>query len=181
MSPGDLIRELARRGVQVSRRTVQAWTRAGLLPTPETGSLGRARGRFTDYPPDTPAHALAAWWLLSGRAGLGRLTLQAVAEARREALDRDWMFRTDPERAINPRKWPQVAAPRLHVVWLLAYYKALHGWPLDAPARVRYEWHTTGSSLDGTLRHTWVGVRLESVAPDREAVGPSFKRIDAPS
>lgn len=179
MNPDELIKQLAARGVRISRRTLQQWTRAGLLPAPATGSLGRGRGRYTDYPPDAPAHALAAWWLLSGRSGLGRLTLQAVAGARRLGIEVDRMFRTDPERAINPRNWPQVPAPRLHVAWLLAYQKALNGWPLDAPARVHYEWHTTGSSLDGTLRHTWAGLRLEPVPPDKEAVGPSFRRIDA--
>lgn len=178
MSPDEVLWAAESLGIKLSRRTLQQWTKAGLVPEPVTGSLGRGRGRFTDYPPDTTAHVAAAWWLLSGRAGYGRLTIPAIHEARRKAVELDRELRT--RLSAEPTwDWPfseREASPRLHIAWLVAFYKALHGMPLESPARVVYRWQTTGKLQDSSLRQTFAGV---DVLPHRvDAVSLDQRRTD---
>lgn len=177
LSPDEVLGATQALGVKLSRRTLQQWTKDGLVPEPVTGSLGRGRGRFTDYPSDAPAHAAAAWWLLSGRSGYGRLTIPAVREWRSKALDFDRELRT---RLSTEPTWDPFssrdASPRLHIAWLVAFYKARQGMALELPARVIYRWQITGTLQDGTLRAAFVGVDVEEYRTD--VISLNLRRTD---
>lgn len=102
MTPDEVLRALEEKGIRLSRRTLQRWTKARLVPTPMTGSLGRGRGRFTDYPPETPAEAAASWGLLH-QAPYN--SPAQVAEVRMYAL---WPYPADFLRRIGLEPLPEV-------------------------------------------------------------------------
>ena len=67
MSPDEVIERLKDLGVEISRPTLSRYEKQGLIPEPKRGSLGRAGGRFSEYPPETVSEAFAAWSLLHGK------------------------------------------------------------------------------------------------------------------
>lgn len=65
MSPDEVIAEVERLGgPRISRRTLLLWEQEELIPPATRGSHGQGRGRFSDYPPETPQEAFAAAKLL---------------------------------------------------------------------------------------------------------------------
>lgn len=67
MSPDEVIERLKELGVEMSRPTLSRYEKQGLIPKAKRGSLGRAGGRFSEYPPETVPEAFAAWSLLHGK------------------------------------------------------------------------------------------------------------------
>lgn len=65
VTPDEVIREIERLGgPKISRSILLLWEREGLIPAATRGSHGRGKGRYTDYPPETPYEGLAAARLL---------------------------------------------------------------------------------------------------------------------
>lgn len=92
VTPDEVIREIERLGgPRIGRSTLLLWEKKGLIPAATRGSHGRGRGRYADYPPETPAEGLAAARLLQEGIPLGavldreqmiRLTYDEVRSAR---------------------------------------------------------------------------------------------------
>ena len=165
-SPDEVIRELAQRwNIEISRGTLQRWTNAGLVPEPVTGSLGRGRGRFTDYPEGTAEQAAASWWVLH-MPGI-RPAAQMVAEAREAAL-RFHEAATEGGAALRAylrNVTPQVT-PRLEMAWLNAWRKALASWPLDRPARLVYQYAAPAGQRATAENLRFTEVQLEAAEQD---------------
>ncbi|MCM0758123.1 hypothetical protein M7775_05975 [Sporomusa sphaeroides DSM 2875] len=66
MTPDEVIQELQRMNVNITRRTLLRYETAKLIPAATRGGQGRGKGRTTDYPKDTPAEAYVANALLHG-------------------------------------------------------------------------------------------------------------------
>lgn len=177
MTPDEVLAALAELGITISRNTLHRWTKEGLLPEPERGSLGRGRGRFVHYPKEAVAEAAAAWTVL--RYPGVRPSFPVTVDARKTALRFDRELRSnvkavdfssasaDDEIPPHVAWFTQVddmlktSPTRLHVVWLVARAKASRGWPLEKPARVVYAWVVEGD------RNVFSGVRLEEHGEDR--------------
>ncbi len=82
MTPDEVIDELKKNGISLSRRTLLRYEEMQLIPQAERGGLGRGRGRVTNYPPHTVSEAFAAANLL-----LANITREQIALARKEAID----------------------------------------------------------------------------------------------
>ncbi len=166
--PDDVLEGLSRRwGIEISRVTLQRWTKAGLVPEPVTGSLGRGRGRFTIYPEGTLEEAAASWWVL--RLPGFRLSLPVVAEARAAALK---FHKAACENRPSVREYLAAitapSGPKLSLVWLIAWRKAVASYPLDKPAKVTYQWVTTteGRGSELPLGLVFKDVKLEPADAD---------------
>lgn len=61
MSPDEVISELKKRGVSISRKTLYNWEQWGLIP-----SAGFRNSRTTEYPDNTFAYAYASHKFLNG-------------------------------------------------------------------------------------------------------------------
>lgn len=185
LTPDELLEKLAELGITISRNTLHRWTKEGLLPEPERGSLGRGRGRFVHYSKEAVAEAAAAWTVLR-YPGI-RPSFPVVVDARERALLFDRELRnniraldfstvsTDAEEPPHLAWFKQVddmlktGPTRLHVVWLVARTKVQRGWPLEKPARVVYVWTAEAD------RNMFVGIRLEEHDEDR--VGLSVSKV----
>lgn len=64
MSPEEVLNQLVKMGIKVSRSTLLRFEKAELIPTPTRGSTGRGVGRYSDYPQSTPEYFFASWWLI---------------------------------------------------------------------------------------------------------------------
>ncbi len=69
LTPDEVIEKLKDIGIEISRPTLSRYEKQKLIPKPERGSLGRAGGRWTDYPENTIEEAYAAWKLMHGDYG----------------------------------------------------------------------------------------------------------------
>lgn len=81
MTPDEVLAALEKLDVVITRRTLLNWEKWGLIPEPKRGGLGKGKGRFANYPDDTPAEAYAAWFFL-GR----RLKVKNLKDLREAAL-----------------------------------------------------------------------------------------------
>lgn len=185
MTPDELLAELKKLGITISRNTLHRWTKEGLLPEPERGSLGRGRGRFVHYPKEAVAEAAAAWTVL--RYPGVRPSFSVAVDARKRALVFDEKLRNDVKMLDfssvstedeNPPhlSWfkeiddmLKTGPTRLHVVWIVARAKVQRGWPLDKPAKVSYVWTTDGE------QNMFIGLRLKEHDEDR--IGVSVSKI----
>ena len=80
MSPDELLQALGQRyGIEISRATLSRWAALGLIPAPRTGSGGRGRGRWSEYPRAAVHEAYATALMLEFGAPWG-----IVAGARRD-------------------------------------------------------------------------------------------------
>ena len=61
MTPDEVIEKLKNGGVYISRSTLLRYEQAKVIPEPERGADGRGKGRFTNYPNETPAEFFASW------------------------------------------------------------------------------------------------------------------------
>jgi len=82
MTPDEVIDELKKNGISLSRRTLLRYEEMHLIPRAERGGLGRGKGRVTNYPPHTVSEAYTAANLL-----LANITREQIALARKEAID----------------------------------------------------------------------------------------------
>lgn len=82
MTPDEVIAQLKKMGVEMSRPTLTRYEQQGLIPEPERGAYGRGGGRWTDYPDETVEEAYAAWSLIHGEYGYGDDELRAVFDGR---------------------------------------------------------------------------------------------------
>jgi len=64
MTPDEVLEELNKLGINISRRTLLRYEENELIPKSKRSSLGRAKGRFTDYPEDTVTEAYTAYCLM---------------------------------------------------------------------------------------------------------------------
>ena len=62
MTPDEVLKKIESMGIKTSRSTLLRFEKAGVIPTPKRGALGRGQGRYTDYANDTPKHFFASWW-----------------------------------------------------------------------------------------------------------------------
>ena len=69
MTPDEVIEQLEKVGVEISRPTLTRYEKQGLIPIPDRGGLGRGGGRWTNYPRTTVYEAYAAWKLMHGDYG----------------------------------------------------------------------------------------------------------------
>jgi len=79
MTREEVLEKLEAMGLSISRETLRRWVNEGLVPEPERGNKGRAGGRWTEYPVETPWEAFASGSLLRDNS------VRQVAEIRREA------------------------------------------------------------------------------------------------
>ncbi len=66
MSPDEILEDLNKIGVKLSRSSLMRYENQDLIPKPARGGGGPG-GRFTDYPYETVYEARAAWALLHGK------------------------------------------------------------------------------------------------------------------
>lgn len=69
MTPDEVIEQLKKIGIEISRPTLTRYEKQGLIPNPKRGGLGRGGGRWTDYPDNTIEEAYASWQLMHGEYG----------------------------------------------------------------------------------------------------------------
>ena len=75
MSPEQVVENLSKRfGIKASARNILHLAERNLLPRPSTGSLGRGKGTFSEYPDDLPEKYYSVW-RLNKHAGMS-LSLQ---------------------------------------------------------------------------------------------------------
>lgn len=98
MNPNEVINQLEKLGVEISRATLLRYEKQELIPLPKRGG-GGAGGRWTDYPPDTVAEAYAAWALMHGHYATDgeenifidgkppKLSVKFIASSRRAAVE----------------------------------------------------------------------------------------------
>lgn len=67
MTPDEVLVELVKKGIIVSRKTLLNYENRGLIPKPNRGSGGRGVGRFTDYPIGTVEQAVKAHYMLNNQ------------------------------------------------------------------------------------------------------------------
>ncbi len=67
MTPDEVLRKLREMGVNTSRSTLLRFEKDGLIPMPKRGSGGRAQGRFSEYPENTPIFFFSAWMLVKSK------------------------------------------------------------------------------------------------------------------
>lgn len=87
MKPDEVIDELKKLGVEMSRSTLLNYEKWGLIPEPKRGGAGKGKGRTTDYPDDTPAEACAAWALMNGFQKLRREDVKKVRTVALKAIE----------------------------------------------------------------------------------------------
>lgn len=78
VTPDEVIRALEEQGLNITRRTLFNWEKAGLVPEAKCGSYGQGGGKWTDYPEETVPEALTAHLL----KGVYQLKHSEIAEAR---------------------------------------------------------------------------------------------------
>ncbi len=88
LTPDRIIAELETRGLDITRRTLLNWEKAGLIPKAKRGSYGQGGGKWADYPAETIPEALAAQLL---KKVFSRTNAQiAKARSDRKAGDLNW-------------------------------------------------------------------------------------------
>ncbi len=113
MAPDEIIEGLRKLGVDPppSRDTILNWEKWGLIPKAKRGSLGRGKGRFTDYPDEALAEAHATYKLLRSSP---RITAADVKKARDAVLKGEidkgrWRLQFEDDRithgVINALEW----------------------------------------------------------------------------
>lgn len=83
LTPDLVVEQLEAQGVNITRRTLLNWEKAGLIPKAKRGSYGQGGGKWADYPTDTIPEALTAQILKD----VYRFTNKEVAEARKIAYE----------------------------------------------------------------------------------------------
>lgn len=78
LTPDEVIEVLRDHGLDITRRTLFNWEKAGLVPEAERGSFGQGGGKWSDYPDETIPEALTAHLL----KGVYRLKHAEIARAR---------------------------------------------------------------------------------------------------
>lgn len=122
MSPSEVVSGLEAYKIKISERNLFNWVKMGLLPTPETGNRGRAKGKFTDYPTETLFQYYAAWRLKND----DDVSLSAIANIRRDIL----MFQSAKEAGTGTvRKFLKPD----HYAWLAFYHMAVAKISVDVP------------------------------------------------
>lgn len=66
VSPDEVLGELKKLGVELSRNTLLNYEKRELIPKADRGSRGKGKGRYADYPPETVAEAYASWHVIHG-------------------------------------------------------------------------------------------------------------------
>ncbi|MBP2644091.1 MAG: hypothetical protein H6Q67_1978 [Firmicutes bacterium] len=79
MTREEVLEKLAELGITISGETLRRWVNAELVPSPKRGNRGRAGGRWSEYPAETPWEAFASGQLLND------CSIKRVAEVRQEA------------------------------------------------------------------------------------------------
>ncbi|MEN6565320.1 MAG: hypothetical protein ABFC57_03365 [Veillonellales bacterium] len=67
MTPDEVLHHVSEMGISVSRSTLLRFENNGLIPKAKRGSSGRAQGRYSEYPDETPVFFYAAWILIKNR------------------------------------------------------------------------------------------------------------------
>lgn len=79
VNPDEVVRELAKRGVPIHRKTLLRWEQAGLVPEAKRRALGQGKGWETNYPAELIPEALTAYLLKE----VYQLKNADIAEARK--------------------------------------------------------------------------------------------------
>lgn len=83
MSPDEVIKKLESMGIHISRKTLLRYEENKLIPAPKRGSEGRGKGRFTDYPENTPYEFFASWYCIKKED----MDIDSTSLAREEVLN----------------------------------------------------------------------------------------------
>ena len=83
VNPDEVITELTKRGVDISRKTLLRWEQAGMVPEAKRQALGQGRGWVTDYPDETLNEALTAQLFKDGHS----LKNAEIAKARKASAE----------------------------------------------------------------------------------------------
>ena len=126
MSPGELKKQQDSLKIKVSERNLYNWVREKLLPTPQTGNLGDNKGKFTNYPPETPFQHYAAWRMKKDL----RMLVPDIAKIRQEVLD--WWSIQEQQDPGKDQVKPGMYSPE-HFAWLAFYRMAVAGIAADVP------------------------------------------------
>lgn len=76
MTPNEVLYAVKKMGINTSRSTLLRFEKAGVIPSPKRGAMGRGQGRYTDYMEDTPKHFFASWWTIKSEG----ITLKELSE-----------------------------------------------------------------------------------------------------
>ena len=69
MKPDDVLAEMLKHGVKLSRPSLTRYENQGLIPRSDRKYLGRRRGCVVTYPAETVADAITAYNFISGEWG----------------------------------------------------------------------------------------------------------------
>lgn len=180
MTREEVLEKLETMGLSISRETLRRWINEGLVPQPERGNNGRAGGRWTEYPPETPWDAFASGSLLKDNS------IKQVAEIRQEAQQiisdlcaqdmedlievfKEWreeeaiIHEEEGERGVvlnsykefpDVREFPEnekvIVIDHLVFVWIMARIKAEYNVPLQLPMTVYIDYIGTRPKDDKT-------------------------------
>ncbi|HHV34568.1 MAG TPA: hypothetical protein GXX59_03185 [Syntrophomonadaceae bacterium] len=124
----QVLRKLDALGLNVnSERTLQRYVKDKLIPMPDRKSLGRGKGRITDYAKETPAEFYASYKL---RHEYRIRSSDVISRCREKALIMEnspdcpgrslaeWDFSDDPQVFFEVK---------CGELWLMEKHKALHG------------------------------------------------------
>lgn len=168
MTREEVLQRLEELRISISGETLRRWVNAELVPMPERGNKGRAGGRWSEYPPETPWEAFAAAHLLANNS------IKQVAEIREKALGiiteacwldmqelnqelKEWqeenteIYEVEGERGVIEGSYQEspsgedfaekvVMVDTLAFVWLMARIKAEYNIPLETPAQVHVDY-----------------------------------------
>lgn len=157
------------RNASISYETLRRWVNAGLVPTPKRGNMGRAGGRWSEYPPETVWEIAAAAHLLKAHSMKQVAEIRALArsfiaeicvgelsdilvefeEWQKENTvveilegDRgaiDGWHEKVPDASESPYEENTETVDTMVFSWLMARYKSEYDVPLDFSAQVQIE------------------------------------------
>lgn len=124
MTPNEVLAALKKMGVKVSRQTLTNYENDGLIPEPKRGGHGKGRGRYTDYPDETPAEFYASHKLRHNQSVRPELLARSrqkglMMEHNRGMAFIDWIMGKD----ATPESMQEAG---LGQQWLKEKHKVLH-------------------------------------------------------
>lgn len=87
MTPDEIIMSLEKLNVKISRSTLLRYEKAGLIPEPERGGMGRGKGRTTSYSIRTIGEAYAAYCLIHKTYSFSPNQVKKIRESAIRFLD----------------------------------------------------------------------------------------------
>lgn len=105
MKPDEVVERLKVFGVDITRRSLFSWEKAGLVPEATRGNLGRGKGRTADYPEETVAEAVAYWVMTHGYIRIAPKEVSRIRQLALETASKEEIIATDKKNELLINKW----------------------------------------------------------------------------